>query len=103
MKRQTCFNYGIPGHIARNYPQRLYVPYYAQGWQNVPRGRFSKRNRSRSHSHNGDWNAKKAKKGKNQTPKDKKGMSDKKLNSRDGSIRQRLVRLKSSSTFGFKF
>ena len=32
VKKKTCFHYGPPGHIARNCPNRAYVPYYAQGW-----------------------------------------------------------------------
>ncbi|KAL7583467.1 hypothetical protein Lser_V15G43948 [Lactuca serriola] len=93
MKRQTCFNCRTPGHISRNCPHCLYVPYYKQGWQNVPRGKFSKKNPSRSHSRNGDWNMKKTN---NQSPKVQKGMSDKMPNSRDFSVRQRSVRSKSS-------
>ena len=52
VKKQTCFNCGIPGHIARNCQNRAYVPYYAQGWQKVPRGRSCKRNISKSNSGN---------------------------------------------------
>ena len=48
VKKKTCFHCGTPGHIARNCPNRAYVPYYAQGWQNASRGRHSKRYPSRS-------------------------------------------------------
>ncbi|KAL7609627.1 uncharacterized protein LOC122197164 [Lactuca sativa] len=95
VKKQTCFQCGTIGHITRNFPHHLYVSYYQHGWQNLPRGRFSKRNPSRSHSRNGDWNTKKAK---NQTSQDEKGMSDKKPNSRDGSIKQRSSRRPVSSS-----
>ena len=100
VKKRTCFHCGTPGHIARNCPNRAYVPYYAQGWQNAPRGRYSKRNPSRSRSDNSDWNAQKAK---NQTPKDKhpnpkgkKEMSANKPSSRDAPVKPRPVRSKSS-------
>ncbi|XP_023745672.1 serine/arginine-rich splicing factor RS2Z32-like [Lactuca sativa] len=93
VKKYTCFQCGTLGHIARNCPNRPYVPYYIQGWQNVPRGRSSKRNPSRSQSHNGQWNMKKAN---NQNPKDKKGMSDKKQNSRDAYVRSRSFKSKAS-------
>ena len=93
VKKKTCFHCGTPGHIAKNCPNRAYVPYYAQGWQNASKGRFSKRNPSRSHSRNGDWNAQKAKnqshKAKNQNPKGKKGMSAKKPNPRDAPMKSK--------------
>ncbi|KAI3723601.1 hypothetical protein L2E82_35328 [Cichorium intybus] len=53
LKRQMCFNCGITGHIACNYPYRPYIPFYAQHWQNVPKGRSSKRKPSRSRSRDG--------------------------------------------------
>ena len=31
VKKKTCFHCGTPGHIARNCPNRAYVPYYTQG------------------------------------------------------------------------
>ena len=70
LKKQTCFNCGVAGHIARNCPHRPYVPYYAQRWENVSRGSSSKRNPSQSRS-DGDWNADKDNKTKNQTHKNK--------------------------------
>ena len=107
VKKRTCFHCGTPGHIARNCPNRAYVPYYAQGWQNAPSGRYFKRNPSRSHSENGDWNTQKAKnqthkakhptpKAKHPTPKNKKGMPAHKSSSRDAPVKPRLVRSKSS-------
>ena len=107
VKKRTCFHCGTPGHIARNCPNRAYVPYYAQGWQNASRGRHSKRYPSRSRSDIDDWNAKKAKnstpkakhpthKAKNLNPKGKKGMPAKKPSSRDAPVKPRPVRSKSS-------
>ena len=93
MKKQTCFHRGTPGHIARNCPNRAHVPYYAQGWQNAPRGRYPKRSPSRSQLCKGDWNTQK---GKNQNSKVKKGMSAKKSNPRDVLVKPRSVRSKSS-------
>ncbi|TLX69674.1 hypothetical protein E9993_22800 [Labilibacter sediminis] len=81
LKDQTCFNCGIPGHIARNCPHRPYVSNNGQGWQNVPRGKSSKRNPSRSRSCDGDWNAKKAKKQTPSKPVDKKVQKDKPVKS----------------------
>lgn len=61
LKKQTCFNCGVPGHIARNCPHRPYVPYYAQHWHNGPSRRSRKRNPSRPRSSDGNWNEDKAK------------------------------------------
>ena len=54
VKKQTCFHCGTPGNIAINCPNCAYVPYYAQGRQNISRGRSLKRNSSRSCSNDGD-------------------------------------------------
>lgn len=100
MKKKTCFHYGTPGRIARNCPNRAYVPYYAQGWQNAPIGRYSKRNPSRSRLDHDDWNPQNAKnstpkaknqtsKDKNQNPKGNKGMSAKKSKPRDASVKSK--------------
>nr|KAJ0191548.1 hypothetical protein LSAT_V11C800412810 [Lactuca sativa] len=100
VKKKTCFHCGTPGHIARCCPNHAYVPYCAQGWQNAPRGRFFKRNPSRSHSDIADWNSMKAKnsipKAKHPNPKGKKDMSANKPNPRDAQVKQRPVRSNSS-------
>ncbi|MFS7975402.1 putative transcription factor interactor and regulator CCHC(Zn) family [Helianthus anomalus] len=73
IKRQTCFNCGIAGHIARNYTNRPYVPYYMQNQRVTPKGNYHskpmkvsspkamKNVNSKVKPSDGDWNAAKNK------------------------------------------
>ncbi|KAJ0714647.1 putative transcription factor interactor and regulator CCHC(Zn) family [Helianthus annuus] len=40
LKRQTCFNYGIAGHIARNCTHRPYIPYHVQNQRVTPKDKY---------------------------------------------------------------
>ncbi|MFS7998536.1 putative transcription factor interactor and regulator CCHC(Zn) family [Helianthus anomalus] len=40
VKRQTCFNCGIAGHISRNCTHCPYVPYYMQNQRVTPKGNY---------------------------------------------------------------
>ncbi|KAL4556313.1 hypothetical protein LXL04_038960 [Taraxacum kok-saghyz] len=91
LKRQTCFNYGIAGHIARNCQNPSPVPKYAQYLKNVPKRYSSKRKPSRSHSTDSDWNVNKAK---TRTLPDKNQTHIRKSNLRDSSTKPKSVRSK---------
>ena len=59
-RKQTCFNCGIPGHIARNFPRRPYVPYYGQTGRHEFRGRTQRRVSPENRASDGNWRKDKA-------------------------------------------
>ena len=62
VKKHTCFNCGTPGHISRNCPNHVFVPFYTQKGVNESWGRSLKRKSSRFHSIDGDRNINKERK-----------------------------------------
>ena len=62
VKKQTRFNCGTAGHIARNCPNRAFLPFHALRGENESRGRSLIRKISRSRSHDDDWNVNKNRK-----------------------------------------
>ena len=70
---------------------------YEQSWKNVPNGKSSKRNSSRSRSSNGDWNAIKAKNQvSNQKFKYVKKPDSRDVSAKSKSVKPRSVKPKSS-------
>ncbi|KAL4582814.1 hypothetical protein LXL04_007375 [Taraxacum kok-saghyz] len=91
LKRQTCFSYGIAGHIARNCPKPPVIPVHAHQLKNLSKGDSVKSKPLRPRSNDSDRNTHKTtNKTKNKILKTREPIYVKKSESREGSIKPNL-------------